>query len=118
MLEQYGHIFLYTILGITFTVVTLGISSLLRTRTNDPKKLTSYECGMEPVGSTDVRFNIRFYSYALLFVLFDVEAVYLFPWAVTVRSLGVVAFLEMAVFLGILFLGLIYAWKKGTLQWE
>lgn len=118
MLEQYGHIFLYVILGIVFGAITLTISFLLRPQSNDPKKLVSYECGMEPVGGTDVRINIRFYLYALIFVIFDVEVVFLYPWAVQVRTLGTLALAEMALFLSVLFLGLVYAWKKGALQWE
>lgn len=80
--------------------------------------MASYECGMPPVGSTEAKINIRFYLFALLFVLFEVEVLYVFPWAVNARQLGAFALLEMLIFLGILFIGLLYAWNKGALQWE
>jgi len=91
---------------------------LVRPKVGGKLKRTAYECGMEAVGTTAVQTNIRFYTYALLFVIFDVEALYLFPWAVVVRSTGAVALVEMAIFLGVLAAGLAYAWKMGALQWE
>lgn len=118
MREQYGHIFLYLFMGMGISIITLGLAALLRFRNPDPKRGITYECGMEPVGSTDIRFNIRFYMYALVFVIFDVEVLYLFPWAVSVSSLGMVALVEMGIFLAVLFLGLVYAWQKGALRWE
>jgi len=124
MLEQYGHIFLYVILGIVFGAITLTISFLLRPQSNDPTKLVSYECGMEPVGGTDVRINIRFYLYALIFVIFDVEVVFLYPWAAVYREMLAhpatknLILGSMVSFLGILFVGYIYALKKRAFDWK
>ena len=93
-------------------------SQLLRPQVADSIKETTYECGMPAVGGTEVRTNVRFYVYALLFVIFDVETLFVYPWAVTARDLGPMALLEMIVFLAVLFLGLVYAWRKGALTWE
>jgi len=115
---NYGIILVFLALAAVFAGGTLLAAFLVRPKVADTLKRTAYECGMEAVGATTVRTNIRFYTYALLFVIFDVEALYIFPWAVVVRSMGVVALVEMAVFLGILAAGLAYAWKMGALQWE
>ena len=114
---NYGTVLVFFILAVFFAGGTLLAAFLVRPRVTDTLKRTAYECGMEAVGPTAVRTNIRFYTYALLFVVFDVEALYLFPWAVVVRSMGAAALVEMAIFLGILAAGLVYAWKMGALQW-
>jgi len=115
---SYGTVLILFTLAVFFAGGTLLAAFLVRPRVKDAVKRTAYECGMEAVGGTTVQTNIRFYTYALLFVIFDVEALYLFPWAVVVRSMGAVALAEMAIFLGILAAGLVYAWKMGALQWE
>lgn len=94
------------------------MSALFRERRKDPKGKGVYECGMETIGTTYVSPNIRFYVFALLFVVFDVEAVFILPWAVKFKQLGMVGFIEMLIFVAVLFLGLIYAWRKGALKWE
>ena len=81
-------------------------------------KLAPYECGCEPVGSARERFSIKFYLIAMLFILFDIEAVFLYPWAVLFKRLGVFGLMEMGVFIAILFVGYVYVWKKGALEWE
>jgi NADH-quinone oxidoreductase subunit A len=91
---------------------------LLRPHRPYPSKLTTYECGETPIGDTRVRFNIRFYIVALIFLIFDVEVVFLFPWATVYKNLGWFAFIEMMVFLLILFVGYAYVWRKGDLDWD
>jgi len=117
MLEQYGHILLYILFGFGFAVVNLWVASLVRFYSRDPMQKIAYECGMEPIGSPYVNIDLRFYLFALLFVVFDVEALFLFPWAVVFRELGLPGFINMMVFVGVLFLGLIYIWKRGALNW-
>jgi NADH-quinone oxidoreductase subunit A len=118
MLVQYGHIFLFILFGFGFSVVNLMLISLIRFRSRDQRQKIAYECGMEPVGTPYVRIDLRFYLFALLFVVFEVESLFLFPWAVVFRETGIVGFIDMMIFGLILFLGLIYTWKRGALQWE
>jgi len=84
----------------------------------NPAKLEPFECGVEPVGTARQRFDVKFYLVALIFIVFDIEAVFLFPWAVNFRALGVFGFVEMTVFLLVLAVGLAYVWRKGALEWE
>ena len=118
MMPAYAEVYAMVILGVAFAAVTLIAAKLLRPKVEYARKLSTYECGIPAVGTTEVKLNIRFYVFALLFVLFDVETLYVHPWAVTARGLGPIAIAEMAVFIAILFLGLAYAWGKGALQWE
>ena len=118
MLGQYGHILLFVLFGFGFGAVNLCIAGLLRFYSHDKRQKIAYECGMEPIGSPYVHIDLRFYLFALLFVVFDVEALFLFPWAVVFRELGVAGFVDMMIFVAVLFLGLIYTWKRGALQWE
>ena len=118
MMPDYALIFAFALVAVAFAAVSLGASALLRPSLPDAVKQSTYECGIEAVGTTEVKTNIRFYLFALLFVIFDVEALFVLPWAVTVRELGPVAVVEMLVFLVILFLGLVYAWGKGALAWD
>ena len=90
---------------------------LLAPRRPEPQKYTSYECGVEAPAGVRERFSIRYYVIAVLFVIFDVETIFLFPWAVRYRVLGWFGFVEMALFIGVLVLGYVYAWKKGALEW-
>jgi NADH-quinone oxidoreductase subunit A len=113
----YTIIVVFTLLGFVFLAATLIISRLLRPNRPHHEKLTTYECGIEPVGQSWGQFHVHYYIFALLFVLFDVETVYLFPWALKLGQLRMFAFMEMLVFLGILAVGLIYAWRKGVLEW-
>ena len=118
MMPDYALIFTFSLVAVAFAAVSLIAAALLRPSLPDPVKQSTYECGIESVGSTEVKTNIRFYMFALLFVIFDVEALFVLPWAVTVREIGPVALVEMLVFLVILFLGLVYAWGKGALAWD
>jgi len=117
-LGQYGQVGIFLLFGIFFAFFSLFLAWLVRTRNHDPLFTTTYECGSEPVGSSWVQFNIRFYLFALLFVIFDTETLFLYPWAIAYRNLGLTGFIEMTVFISVLFLGLVYAWRKGALKWE
>ncbi len=118
MLTEFGKILIFLILGVVFVAGGLIMSWILRPHRPYPEKLTPYECGEEPVGNAWVRFNVRFYVIALIFLIFDVEVVFLFPWALVYREIGMVAFLEMATFLVILLVGYAYVWVKGDLDWD
>ncbi|MFO7264807.1 MAG: NADH-quinone oxidoreductase subunit A [Limnochordales bacterium] len=117
MLSAYTDVAIFFLVGAGFVLVTLAIGRLLRPHNPYPEKLTPYECGEVPIGEGQVPFNIRYYIFALLFVVFDVEVVFLFPWAVVLRELGTYAFVLMVIFLVMLVDGLVYAWKKGVLRW-
>ncbi|MBI5473221.1 MAG: NADH-quinone oxidoreductase subunit A [Ignavibacteriae bacterium] len=118
MLTEFGRVLLFLIVGTIFVAVGLLTAWLLRPNRPYPSKLTTYECGETPIGDTRVRFNIRFYVIALIFIIFDVEVVFLFPWATVFQQLGWFAFIEMLVFLGILFVGYAYVWRNGDLDWD
>ncbi len=118
MLTEFGRIFIFFIVGVIFVAGGLITAWLVRPKRWYPNKLTSYECGEEPVGDSWVRFNIRFYVVALIFLVFDVEVIFLFPWAVVYQKLGMFAFVEMLIFIAILLLGYAYVWRKGDLDWD
>ncbi len=111
------YIGLFSISGIIFVIVVYFISRLIRPARPSQEKLSIYECGMNPIGEPWVQFKIRYYIFALLFVIFDIETVFLFPWAIVYHKLGIYGLIEMFVFIVILFLGLVYAWVKGVLKW-
>ncbi|MBD3217713.1 MAG: NADH-quinone oxidoreductase subunit A [candidate division Zixibacteria bacterium] len=117
MLDKYLTVAVFLFGTVGFVLVTLFVAKLLRPSRPSQIKLQNYECGESPVGSSWVQFNIRFYIFALLFVIFDVETVFIFPWAVVYDTLGWFGFIEMTIFLAILIYGLVYAWKKGVLKW-
>ncbi|HTX18714.1 MAG TPA: NADH-quinone oxidoreductase subunit A [Bacteroidota bacterium] len=118
MLTDFGRILIFLLIGAIFTAAGLIGSWVLRPRRPYPGKLSTYECGEEPIGKPWVKFNIRFYVVALIFIVFDVEVVFLFPWALVFKGLGMFAFIEMAVFLAILIVGYAYVWVKGDLDWD
>jgi NADH-quinone oxidoreductase subunit A len=118
MLTEFGRVFLFFIIGVIFVAGGLAFAWLLRPNRPYPTKIATYECGEVPVGQSWIKFNIRFYVVALIFLLFDIEAVFLFPWAVVYQKLGMYAFLEMLIFVGILLVGYAYVWVKGDLDWE
>jgi NADH-quinone oxidoreductase subunit A len=118
MLTEFGRVLIFFLVGAVFVGGGLITAWLIRPHRPYPSKLSTYECGETPLGDTRVRFNIRFYVVALLFLIFDVEVVFLFPWAVVYKNLGWFAFLEMVVFLAILFVGYAYVWCKGDLDWD
>ena len=118
MLTDFGRIFIFFLIGAVFVAGGLVFAWLLRPSRPYPNKLTSYECGEVPVGDAIVKFNIRFYVVALIFLIFDVEVVFLFPWALVFEKLGMYAFAEMMVFLVILLVGYAHVWAKGDLDWD
>jgi NADH-quinone oxidoreductase subunit A len=118
MLTDFSRILAFFIIGAVFVAGGLIVARLLRPKRPYADKLTSYECGEEPIGDSWIRFNIRFYVVALIFLVFDVEIVFLFPWALVFKKLGMFAFIEMMVFLAILLVGFAYVWAKGDLEWD
>ena len=118
MLGAYLPILLLVIVAILFGMVALVFSSLIGPKKPSALKLSPYESGCEPVGTARERFSIKFYLIAMLFILFDIEAVFLYPWAILYKKLGAFGLVEMGVFIVILFVGYIYVWKKGALEWE
>ncbi len=101
-----------------FVVINLVMGSLVRPKRPYAEKLTPYESGIPPIGQAQRRFNVRFYLVSMLFVLFDIETVFIYPWAVLLKKLGMFGFVEMAVFMMILLVGYGYAWKSGALDWD
>jgi NADH-quinone oxidoreductase subunit A len=118
MLANYGQILIFILVSIAFVGIAYVIALLLAPKKVNEYKESTYECGEETSGETWIKFNIRFYVIALIFIIFDVEVVFLFPWAVLYKELGLFAFIEVAVFLVILILGYIYVYVKGDLQWD
>lgn len=120
---NFATVLIFVLVGLAFAGLALGVAKILRPRNPSHAKMTTYECGEIPVGPSWVRFNVRFYLIALFFLIFDVEVIFLFPWAVVfkqlfpVPGLGALVFWEMIIFLGILSLGLAYIWSKGDLDW-
>jgi NADH-quinone oxidoreductase subunit A len=104
--------------GVVMAVAFISISHLLSPKSSNPNKGLPYECGVVPKSDARAPFNIHYYLVAVLFVLFDLEAVFIYPWAVSLRSLGTAALGEMFVFIAVLLVGLVYAWKKGVFEWE
>ena len=121
MMLGFATVLLFIVAGIAFVFVHLFASSLVRPRKYSTEKMLPYECGEDPVGSPWVKFNVRFYVFALIFLIFDVEIIFLLPWAVAYRHIGpdlaLLAFIEGMVFVGILVVGLAYVWAKKDLQW-
>ncbi len=125
-LTEFGKVFIYLVMGILFVLFTFFLGWLVAVKKPNPIKLSSYECGEEPTGNSWIQFNSRFYVVALIFLLFDVEMVFIFPWA-TIFSQemllaadyrwGWISLIEMFIFIGILLIGLMYVWKKGDLNW-
>ncbi|HYR69156.1 MAG TPA: NADH-quinone oxidoreductase subunit A [Candidatus Dormibacteraeota bacterium] len=101
-----------------FAVATLAASHFLGRRVNDAAKLLPYECGVTPVGTARERFHTRFYLVAMLFIVFDIETVFIYPWAVVFKQLAMFGLIEMGVFIAILLAGLVYVWGKGALEWD
>ncbi|MBM3146861.1 MAG: NADH-quinone oxidoreductase subunit A [Actinobacteria bacterium] len=104
--------------GAVLVILILAIEFLVNPRHPTPGKLSTYECGIVPVGDSWHPFAVRYYVFGLLFLVFEVEAVFLFPWALELRSLGAAGFIEVAIFIGVLGVGLLYAWRKGALDWH
>jgi NADH-quinone oxidoreductase subunit A len=118
-LSDYLPIAMMGVLAVTFGVASLGASALLRPHRPNRPKLSAYESGNDPVRLPGgERFSVKFYVVAMLFIIFDIETIFLFPWAVTFRQLGLFGLIEMAVFIGLVFVAYVYIWKKGGLDWS
>ena len=118
MYQDFSPIIIFILLAIALVALPLVLQAILSpTKNKGGDKLVSYECGELPEGSAWVKFNIRFYIIALIFIIFDVEVIFMFPWAVVFQDLGLLAFIEMMLFLIILLVGFAYVWVKGDLDW-
>jgi NADH-quinone oxidoreductase subunit A len=115
---KYSSLVILFVLCVAIPLALVGLAGVVGQKRPTPEKHTPFESGVEPVGDARRRFSIKFFLVALLFLIFDVETVFIFPWAVLFRQLGLFGFIEMAVFLIILLLGLAYVWRKGALEWE
>lgn len=118
MLVEYLPILLFVIIGIGFGVMPILAGFVLGPQRPDEEKRSPYECGFEPFDDAQMKFDVRFYLVAILFIIFDLEIAFLFPWAVVLEDIGVFGLLAMFLFLAILVVGFIYEWKKGALEWE
>jgi NADH-quinone oxidoreductase subunit A len=118
VLEQYFPILLFIVFGLGLGLLMIGAGSFVSPNRPDPEKLSPYECGFEAFEDARMKFDVRYYLIAILFILFDLEIAFLFPWAVVLPEIGFFGFAAMMVFLLILTIGFIYEWKKGALEWE
>ena len=114
---NYFDVLLFLTVGVGFVFLGLWVAKLLRPNLPNTGKQSIFECGERPYGDSRLKFRVRYYIFVLVFVIFDVEVIFLYPWAVVFRELGLPGLVEMVVFLGILVVGLVYAWKKKVLQW-
>ncbi len=117
-LTRYFPILLFIFIALAFGVVTLVISYLVQPKYPEPEKLSTYECGSEPFSDARMPFPVRYYIFAMLFVIFDIEVIFLYPWAVVFKKIGVIGLVEMMVFIGLFVVAYVYAWRKGALEWD
>jgi NADH-quinone oxidoreductase subunit A len=117
-LTNYFPILLFIGLAMVFGLVTLALSYLVQPKYPEPEKLSVYECGSEPFSDSRMPFPVRYYVIAMLFVIFDIEVVFLYPWSITFKQLGFIGFLEMMIFIGMFVVAYVYAWRKGALEWD
>jgi NADH-quinone oxidoreductase subunit A len=118
MLAEYFPILLFLLVGLAVGVAPVALGSILAPHKPDAAKYSPYECGFEAFEDARMKFDVRYYLVAILFILFDLEIAFLFPWAVVINDIGLAGFLAMMVFLGILTVGFVYEWMKGALEWE
>ena len=118
LLREYLPILMFVGVAAGLALIIVVASMIIARQHPDPEKLSAYECGFEPFGDARNQFDVRFYLVAILFIIFDLEVAFLFPWSVTLAETGVFGFWSMMVFLGVLTVGFVYEWKKGALEWE
>jgi len=118
VLENYFPILLFILVGLGVGIASIAIGKVVAPNRPDSEKNSPYECGFEAFEDARMKFDVRYYLVAILFILFDLEIAFLFPWAVVIREIGLFGFVSMMVFLGILVVGFIYEWMKGALEWE
>jgi len=117
-LTRYFPIMLFVLVALVFGVATLLLSHLVQPRYPEPEKLSTYECGSEPFSDARMPFPVRYYIFAMLFVIFDIEVIFLYPWAVVFTKIELIGLIEMLVFIGLFLVAYIYAWRKGALEWD
>ena len=117
-LKDYFSIILFIIIALLLSTGFIVVNFLFSPKKPDPEKLSAYECGFEPFSDSRMEFDVRFYLVAILFIIFDLEIAFLFPWAISLGNIGLFGFISMMIFLFILMIGFIYEWKKGALDWE
>ncbi|HSE58939.1 MAG TPA: NADH-quinone oxidoreductase subunit A [Nitrospiraceae bacterium] len=117
-LNSYFPILLFIFVALAFGVVTLIVSYLVQPKYPEPEKLSTYECGSEPFSDARMPFPVRYYIFAMLFVIFDIEIIFLYPWAVVFDKIGLIGLLEMIIFIGLFVVAYVYAWRKGALEWD
>jgi NADH-quinone oxidoreductase subunit A len=118
MLENYFPVLLFILVGIAFGLLPIVFGWLIAPNRPDSEKLSPYECGFEAFEDARMKFDVRYYLIAILFILFDLEIAFLFPWAIVLNEIGMFGFVAMLLFLGILVVGFVYEWMKGALEWE
>jgi NADH-quinone oxidoreductase subunit A len=118
MLEGYVPVLIFVVISLLLGLVLLSLGRLFGGNNPNEDKLSPYECGFEAFEDARMKFDVRYYLVAILFIIFDLEIAFLFPWAVALREIGVVGFAAMMIFLGVLVVGFIYEWKKGALEWD
>jgi len=117
-LTKYFPIFLFIFVGLILGMLTLLVSYFVQPRYPEPEKLSTYECGSEPFSDARMPFPVRYYIFAMLFVIFVSEVIFLYPWAVVFTKIGVVGLIEMLIFIGLFVVAYVYAWRKGALEWD
>ena len=117
-LRDYFSIILFLLIALGLSLAFIVLNFILSPKKPDPEKLSAYECGFEPFDDSRMEFDVRFYLVAILFIIFDLEIAFLFPWAISLGNIGLLGFCSMMIFLFILTVGFIYEWKKGALDWE
>ncbi|WP_313916986.1 NADH-quinone oxidoreductase subunit A [Tahibacter sp.] len=118
MLAEYWPILLFLVAATGLGLVLLAVGTVLGPKSPDARKQSAYECGFEAFEDARMKFDVRYYLIAILFIIFDLEIAFLFPWAVVFKQIGLVALIEMGLFLALLVVGFVYVWKKGALEWE
>lgn len=118
ILQEYFPILVFMVIALGVSIAMLLVPTIFAPRNPDKEKLSAYECGFEAFSDARTKFDVRFYLVAILFIIFDLEVAFLFPWAVSLGDIGMYGFWSMMVFLGVLTIGFIYEWKKGALEWE
>ena len=117
-LKDYFSILIFLLIALALSIGFVVLNYIFSPKKPDPEKLSTYECGFEPFSDSRIQFDVRFYLVAILFIIFDLEIAFLFPWAISLGNIGTIGFISMMIFLFILTVGFIYEWKKGALDWE
>ena len=118
LVVEYLPVVIFLVLAIAISLLFIVASTLLAPRKPDPEKLSAYECGFNAFDDARMKFDVRFYLVSILFIIFDLEVAFLFPWAIVLGDVGIYGFWSMMLFLGVLTIGFIYEWRKGALEWE